>query len=413
VLDCTGGKMGAIRPYPLSTGDSLEIPVGAGESIDCYWYNVPGYDDGRLTVIKYQCATMTYTSDIDCEIYEGGQAFDLLAWNGSGWDDRATLATDGVGQATFTGLAPGDYWLEEHDGEWCHIASERLSGDGDSIAVAQGEETVVRVYNCSGDPGDAGKPGKIPTKYPNTGVSPAGSDFGSPAELSAPGAIGGLLSLLAPFRRNVMPRSYTRRQALTGIGLPLAGSLMFGRPVLAQGEGPDATPSSAIPDRLCLPATPTAGGEAACERGPVPATLRIDAIGVDAPVEVLEVVGGVMQQPTDEVHVAWYKESARLGEIGNIWLAGHLNWWTTPVAVFSNLGLLREGDEVVLLDAEGAVRTYAVEWVRQESNLEPPREEALGMTDHEAVTLITCSGEWNNDISEYDARTVVRASQLG
>jgi sortase (surface protein transpeptidase) len=196
-----------------------------------------------------------------------------------------------------------------------------------------------------------------------------------------------------------------------GLGLPLAGSIALGRSILALGGSPVATPE-ATPDRLCLPATPTAGGEAACERGAVPATLRIDAIGVDAPVEVLEVVGGVMQQPTDEVHVAWYKESARLGEIGNIWLAGHLNWWTTPIAVFTDLGLVREGDDVVLLDAEGNAHAYVVEWVRQESNLEPPREEVLGMTDHPAVTLITCSGEWNSDISEYDARTVVRATAV-
>lgn len=205
-----------------------------------------------------------------------------------------------------------------------------------------------------------------------------------------------------------MTRPYTRRQVVAGLSLPLVGSILLGRSILAQDGSKEASPE-ARPDRLCLPATPTAGGDAPCERGSVPATLRIDAIGVDAPVEVLEVVGGVMQQPTDEVHVAWYKESARLGEIGNLWLAGHLNWWTTPIAVFTDLGLLREGDAVVLLDADGTTYAYAVEWVRQESNLEPPRAEALGMTDQPAVTLITCSGEWNTQISEYDARTVVRA----
>jgi LPXTG-site transpeptidase (sortase) family protein len=211
-----------------------------------------------------------------------------------------------------------------------------------------------------------------------------------------------------------MARAYTRRQVAAGLGLPILGSFALGRAILAQGDQATPTPTSpeaTTPARLCLPATPTAGGDAACERGAVPAAVRIDAIAVDAPVEVLEVVGGVMQQPTDEIHVAWYKESARLGEIGNIWLAGHLNWWTSPEAVFTDLGALREGDEVVLLDADGVAFTYTVEWVRQESNLEPPAEEVLGMTDHPAVTLITCSGEWNNAISEYDARTVVRASQ--
>ena len=63
---------------------------------------------------------------------------------------------------------------------------------------------------------------------------------------------------------------------------------------------------------------------------------------MDAPFEILETVGGVMQQPSDEVHVAWYKESARLGETGNILVAGHVNWWNVPEAVFFNLGTLQD-----------------------------------------------------------------------
>jgi len=44
-----------------------------------------------------------------------------------------------------------------------------------------------------------------------------------------------------------------------------------------------------------------------------------------------------------------------------------------------------------------------------EDALAPPREAGLGMTDHEAVTLTTCAGEWDSSISEYTGRTVVRA----
>jgi LPXTG-site transpeptidase (sortase) family protein len=144
----------------------------------------------------------------------------------------------------------------------------------------------------------------------------------------------------------------------------------------------------------------------------VPVQLVIEAIGVEAPVEILETVGGVMQQPSDEAHVAWYKESARLGEVGNLWVAGHLNWWGHPEAVFFALGTLREGDTVVLHDEAEMAYTYEVEWVRQESNLEPPTEEVLGMTAYEAVTLMTCGGQWDSTISEYDERTVARAKRV-
>jgi len=172
-------------------------------------------------------------------------------------------------------------------------------------------------------------------------------------------------------------------------------------------EPAEATPAD-LPTSLCLPPEP--GDEpATCRRGPVPVALQIDAITVDAPIEILETVGGVMQQPSDETHVAWYKETARLGETGNLLLAGHLNWWGVPEAVFAHLGELRPGDQVILRDADETAYPYTVEWVRQESNLEPPAEEVLGMTSDAAVTLITCGGAWDSGISEYNERTVARA----
>ena len=141
-------------------------------------------------------------------------------------------------------------------------------------------------------------------------------------------------------------------------------------------------------------------------------SLQIAPIAVDAPIEILETVGGVMQQPSDEHHVAWYKETARLGETGNLLLAGHLNWWGVPEAVFAHLGELRAGDPLVLRDETDAAFAYTVEWVRQESSREPPAADVLGMTGYEAVTLITCGGAWDSASSEYTERTVARARRV-
>ncbi len=167
VWDCYGQMMGELRPTPLSVGDTLPIEVHAGESIVCHWYNVPEDPDGKLTVIKYECSTKTWVSEVDCEIYEGGQGFDLAWWNGDAWEITANGATNSAGWYTWYDLDAGEYWLDEHDREWCHLSSDWLSGDGNWLNVYDGEETIVKVYNCTGQPG---KPGKTPTKYPNTGV---------------------------------------------------------------------------------------------------------------------------------------------------------------------------------------------------------------------------------------------------
>jgi len=172
VLDCYGQRMGELRPYPLTWGNELSIDIAAGESIECHFYNVPVLEGGALTVIKYECATKTFVSTVDCEIYEDGQAFDLVWWNGDEWEYADTQTTDGVGRTTFSALDPGEYWLDEHDGDWCHLESDGLSDNGNWLNVTAGEETVVYVYNCANTPG---KPGKTPTKYPNTGVPPVES----------------------------------------------------------------------------------------------------------------------------------------------------------------------------------------------------------------------------------------------
>ncbi len=200
VLDCYGQTMGELRPYPLSMGETLNIGVGAGEKIECYWYNVPEYDEGRLTVYKYVCSTTTFTSDVDCEIFEGGQTFDLVMWDGDSWEYVTAGTTDGAGQYTWVDLPPGPYWLDEADREWCHMTSDWISDDGNWLGVNDGEDTIVKVYNCGGNPNDPGNPGKpgtpgeTPTKYPNTGVGP--NESGPVQELPAAAPLAGLLGLL-------------------------------------------------------------------------------------------------------------------------------------------------------------------------------------------------------------------------
>jgi len=176
VLECTGHIMGVLQSYPLSEGNVFEIDIDAGEHLTCHWFNVPQEDGGKLTLIKYTCSTETFVSEVDCEIEEDGKTFDLSYWSGT-WDLVDTDTTDGFGRIQWTGLADGEYWFGEHDGEWCHIASDDLYADGPWVIVLDGQETVVHVYNCDGTPG---KPGDTPTKYPNTGIPP---EAAAPVEL--------------------------------------------------------------------------------------------------------------------------------------------------------------------------------------------------------------------------------------
>ena len=156
-------------------------------------------------------------------------------------------------------------------------------------------------------------------------------------------------------------------------------------------------------------------GDLAQAKGARPVAIDVAAAGVAAEIETINIIDGVMQDPTDPLLVSWYEESAKLGEIGNVLFAGHVNWYSIGAAVFFNLEDLAEDDEIVATGEDGELYRYAVEWNEtvELATLTPERlEELVGQTKTECVTLITCGGEFDAATGHYLSRTVVRGKRL-
>lgn len=335
VLDCVGLYTESVHPIPLSVGPALQIQIAGGDRIECNWYNVPAMDPnyGWMTVTKFTCSTLTYVSDIDCQVFEGGKTFDLQTWNGTTWVPSTSGTTNTAGQLTWTNLAPGTYRVVEQGATACRVSSDPVDSNGNPVVNASAGSTV-KVYNCGVAPPAAGK---TPTKYPNTGVEPSESSTRVAPGSALLGALG-LLGTASVSRRTFLRRSLIAGAALGGGSVAVATGLA-GQPIQPIG-GPEGTPESTpngTPAADCpYPATPeatpedSAGTPVACARGAVPVHIAIPVIGVYAEIEYLEIIGGEMQQPPGADDVAWYKESARLGERGNVLLAGHLNFWGVP-----------------------------------------------------------------------------------
>lgn len=146
--------------------------------------------------------------------------------------------------------------------------------------------------------------------------------------------------------------------------------------------------------------------------GALPVAIAIDKAQVNAQIETIEIVDGVMQNPTGPWVVSWYKETAKLGQIGNCVCAGHLDYWDVGPAVFYNIGLLAPGDTVDLTGDDGEVYTYAVDWNELYDAANAPIQDIVGPTDAENLTLITCGGPFDYANGEYLQRTVVRATRV-
>jgi sortase (surface protein transpeptidase) len=152
------------------------------------------------------------------------------------------------------------------------------------------------------------------------------------------------------------------------------------------------------------------------KKGVRPVAIKIEKAQVDSEVESVNIVNGVMENPSTPYIVAWYRGTGMLGEDNNIVMSGHLDWYDVPIGVFYYLGDLSQGDKIEVTGADGNTYNFSVDWVKNYdvASLDQSKiDEIVGKTDSEVLTLITCTGDFDSGQGQYDTRMVVRASPEG
>jgi LPXTG-site transpeptidase (sortase) family protein len=148
---------------------------------------------------------------------------------------------------------------------------------------------------------------------------------------------------------------------------------------------------------------------------PVPVTapvgLRIDKLEVDAPVDPYGVDQGTGQMavPDNVTDVAWYQFGPRPGEPGSAVLAAHVDLAGSGPGVFFELDTLEEGDRVTVLHDDGSESSYRVVARITYEKDELPLDVIFARQGPPVLTLITCGGAFNRNISRYDSNIVVYA----
>lgn len=148
------------------------------------------------------------------------------------------------------------------------------------------------------------------------------------------------------------------------------------------------------------------------DTGVAPMAIRIPDAEVDAEVERNEIVDGVMLDPSGPWVVSWYQETALLGEVDNVVMSGHLDYWDVGPAVFATIGQLQQNAPIYVTGEDGSSYTYAVDWVETYDidQLTPETiSEIVGPTNYRGLTLITCGGAFDEEQGQYLSRTIIRA----
>lgn len=145
---------------------------------------------------------------------------------------------------------------------------------------------------------------------------------------------------------------------------------------------------------------------AAARTGSVPEAVVVPALGIRAPVQAIELLGGALTPPADPARIGWWAEGAAPGAAtGTAVLTGHTVH--TGGGAFDRLEELTPGDGVTVRTTAGP-STYEVRSVQVLSREQLARRSADLFTQSgpARLVLVTCE-DW--DGTAYRSNVVVTA----
>jgi sortase (surface protein transpeptidase) len=140
-----------------------------------------------------------------------------------------------------------------------------------------------------------------------------------------------------------------------------------------------------------------------------PVGLEIPAIGLRTDVVP---IGSRPERALDgpaaggDAPVAWDRGSPAPGEAGSSVMAGHVD------AAFSQLRLLRPGDQILVHRADGALVRFVVTGVGRYPRKAFPNERVYGPHDHPELTLVTGGGAVDRNRRSDGSNLIVYARSL-
>jgi Sortase domain len=143
-----------------------------------------------------------------------------------------------------------------------------------------------------------------------------------------------------------------------------------------------------------------------------PAELLIPNLNVHRAVEGVGVNRyGVMNLPVNGWNAGWYKGGPTPGAPGDAVIEGHAGFPNQPM-IFGKLSTLRPGDQIVVVLADKSQRLFVVVSTTSFRVGSAPAgfAEPYGPP---RLTLVTCSGDFDDASHSYSRRLVVEASYAG
>ena len=192
---------------------------------------------------------------------------------------------------------------------------------------------------------------------------------------------------------------------ITGIFFLMLGAA----PVLAPPAAPTPPSYSMNPVEEPVPPDARASYDVASD---LPRLISIPKLAASARiVSVGKERSGNIQAPASIYDVGWFRQSAKPGQRGVMFIDGHVSGPTQP-GVFKHLTSLFAGD---IIDVERGDHTHIQYKVERVESL-PVNQIHMSQLLHDSsgdsssLILMTCGGRFNKTTQQYDNRVIVHAS---
>jgi sortase (surface protein transpeptidase) len=203
---------------------------------------------------------------------------------------------------------------------------------------------------------------------------------------------------------------------IVGLVLVAIGAFIVAHALSAGSKLPPAAAQD-IPRTVgtTVPFAPDPASVAAPLAASTPMTIKIPAIGVNAPVTRLDLNkdGTIQVPPLDNHNLAgWYDRSVMPGAKGTSVILGHVDDYNGP-SVFYNIKNLRKGQEIDVVRADGVTAVFAVDGVQKAAKTNFPTSGVYGNVPYPALRLVTCGGPFDQKTGSYLDSIVVYAHLAG
>ncbi|MFI7483872.1 class F sortase, partial [Kocuria sp. M1R5S2] len=199
--------------------------------------------------------------------------------------------------------------------------------------------------------------------------------------------------------------------AVPGTGEPPTATSLAAGPYRGEGAAPPARPASAeavarvaadVPVAPAAPAPP--------ETVPAPVRMVVDGSPIDMPVVPVGIEdNGAMTIPDNHVELGWYRYGPSPGAAeGAAVVAGHVDT-LTEVTPMARLKDVPTGAEVRVERADGSVLRYRTESVRHVHKTSLADADLFRRTGEPVLHLVTCGGEWLEELGDYEDNVVLKA----